>query len=1341
MAVDLKPAGVQLPGVATADVAPAYAGQPQPSLAIEPDYAATEGADIPEEQALDRTLSGDLGQLTDEELVALAQARFSGQDVPQALAMKVPNLMQQFAKEAYDAAPKNALMSAVGTAATAVKDAAVGGAVGAASGVLNTATAVVDGLNWLDDAAGWDFINNEGVERVRERTDAAQDIMESWIPKSFVGGMAGAVGRFGVGMTAASGATGLIEKTAQGRNLLTGLRMLVSPKTASFVGSLAKGAVASTAAFSPDDSRFADLVQQFPALRNPITEYLAAEGNESDSLAEKRLKQALDSVLGDVVTEVFFKAVSKSLKILKRGGTSAPNTADVVKVLDEADQALEKQNGLTTLEKTAQSSDNGVNKAGVIVDGQQVADVGPRPGNGKRPRRGKGKIQYEDARLGTEQGSIEAAGTHSAGDVPGVGNTLGDGVVPQDGVSAAASPVPDAGTQSVARAPSEAIPGFDEDAALAEAQRLYARGVADGGTPHEFLPTHDITNVKYYNDVILQDGGVARLLELGNDIEKNVLNRPATEFSVKPLEETAKEARSILRAYSGNDKFLSDLSEAADFAETLSHKVVMARDATAQSAYVLGGILKKLDDPALDVAARQALIEGEAKTALRNYATLASYFDRISTGTGRALNAHKIKGELSQPIQRIMDTVNAMDPDSVVGLMRRIAVTDNPLKGAKMLRVVNHTTGQKFVGMLTEYWINSILSGIVTNTVNFSSNLLKAGVIMPLDNLVMGWGGFEGGLFHINNREAWNQGVYAWWGMAEAFRESWDMAVKSFKLGSNILKADNSVIEQQMRKISSSYVGIAKETAMGRFLDGFGKVVNIPTRFLMAADEFASQMAYRSNVRVHLMGKAQDLFAKGAGEGLTRKEFVAKYIKDNFDAFFTDAVSGSGTVVKSGTGTFKQAIDASMEATYTKPLIKGTIPADLQNFAARHPLVQHLMPFVRTPMNILDDTIQRMPLLRDLSAEFRAARQEGGEAWARAQAKMTVGLAFMGTAASLYLTGNITGNGPKNKAARDALMATGWRPNSIKVGGAYVSYARFEPFASMFGTITDSLDLYTAAMSNPDTADGSALDNALQAVWAAGFGAMKNLASKTYLSGAGELLNAAGSDDASKMERFVTRYLTSYVPSVLSSARRIYDPTTNEVRGIVDAMKDKIPGLSSTLPPKYSWITGQPIQYMGGRASGFSPAVWETDKNDETLTELARLATGLNAPTGRVNGMKLSAQQLSDYQRLHGTVTINGKTMLEALHNVVKNKDKSPTPVADMDAVDDGLADPMLMRFNSVIRQYRQRAQSELKKLYPELKATNNTPKREYEKRHRDSNPAAAMAGVRERAIESIAKF
>lgn len=1328
-------------GVATADIGVSLPQhQQQMQLNIEPDYAATDGTDLPEEAVLDKTLAADLAQLTDEELILLAQARFSGQEVPQSVALKVPNLMKQFEQEARDAEPKSALVSAIVTGAEAVKDVAVGASVGAASGVLSTATAVVDGLNWLDDAAGWDFIANEGVERVRERTDAAQAVMESWIPESFLGQMSGSLGRFGVGLSAASGATSLIEKTTQGRNLITGLKMLVSPRTASVVGGMAKGVVASTAAFSPDDARFADLIQQFPQLKNPLTDYLAAEGNEDDSLAEKRFKQALDSIFGDVLAEGVIRGISKAVKVFKHGGASAKSTAEATKLLDEADKALAI--------KSAQTVDNGVaNKGGVVAGGQQLAaEDGHRPSNGNRPRRGKGKIQYEDARTGAGQGGVQAVDPGDAGVAPRVGDAPGDGMVPQDGVPVTASPVPNASGPSPAAAPQtvfdeqKALPDFDEDAALSRAQRLYAQGAKDGGTPYEFRPTHDVTNAKYYNDVLLQDGGVARLLELGNETEFNVLERPRMEFNTKPLEETAQEARDILNAYAERRGVFDELSKTAEFAEGLARKVVMARDAVAQGAYVLGGVLKRLDDPALDAAARKALIDGEAKTALRNYATLASYFDRISTGTARALNAHKIKGELSESMQRILTTVDAMDPDSVVGLMRRVAVADNPLKGAKMLRVVSHTRGQKFVGMLTEYWINSILSGITTNTVNFTSNLVKAGVIQPLDNLVMGWGGFDGGLLHIGNREAWNQGVYAWWGMAEALKESWDMAVKSFKLGSNILKADNSFIEQQARKISSAYAGVAKETAIGRFLDGFGKAVNLPTRFLMAADEFASQMAYRANTRIHLMTKAHELFEKGAGDGLTKKAFVEKYIKENFDSFFTDAVSGSGEVVKGGTGTFKQGLDAAMEATYTKPLVKDSLGETLQHAVAKHPLLQHIIPFVRTPMNILDDALIRIPGLNLLSAEFRAARREGGEAWARAQAKLTVGSAFCGVAAMLCLSGRITGSAPKDKATRDALLATGWRPNSIHVGGKYISYSRIEPLASVLSSIADAGAIMTAAYNEVDP-DSSFMDVAGSAAMAAILGVSKNLTSKTYMAGLADFLEVATSDDGDKVSRWVARRGASYVPNIVGSGRKMFDPTMNEARTFIDMCKDKVPGLSSSLPPRYSWITGQPIQYMGGRASGFSPVVWESDKNDPVLEELAKVATAISAPSDRVNGVKLSGQQLSDYHRLHGSVQLGGKTMLEALRASMK----STEPVNEEDDVE-GNTSPRVIRFNAIIKQYRDKAKKELIALYPDELMTNRYTRQqtmmaeERDQRYRvDTSPGAFTR--RTKAFEAIARF
>ena len=1323
-----------LPGVATADVVIPSQREQQAQLNIEPDYHATEGSQIPEEQAQQLDTNAELKNLSDEELILLAQASFQGEEIPQSVAMKVPNLMKRFAQEAAEATPKNTLISALGATASAAKDIAVGAAVGAASGVLSTATAVTDGLNWLDDAAGWDVIPNEGLERVREHTDSAQKIMESWIPESFLGQMSGSVGRFGVGLSAASGASGLAQKVTKGKSILEGLKSVLGASTLQIGGTLAKGATASVLAFSPDDPRFADLIQQFPSLQNPLTEYLAAQGNENDSMAEKRFKQAMDSILGDVVTEGVLKGIAKSLKIFKKSGGSPKGATSAIKVLDDTDAGLAKElqsveNGATTSKATG----------GAAVDGQLSGTSeasGQRIGR-KRPGRGKGKIQYEDARAGTGQGVAQTDGLADPGGAPGVDGASGHRVAPPDDVHPPASAVPDGGAQSTVT-PHHVE--FDEDAALAKAQRLYAKGVADGGTPYEFRPTNDITNAKYYNDVILEDGGVARLLELGNDTDANVLNRPASEFTIKPLEETANEARDILNAYADKRGLFNELSKTAEFAEGLAHKVVMAKDATAQSAYVLGGILHKLDDATLDAAARQAIIDGEARTALKNYATLASFFDRISTGTGRALNAHKIKGELSPAVERIITTVDNLSPDEAVGLMRRIVVADNPLKGAKMLRVVSHTKGQKFVGMLTEYWINSILSGITTNTVNFTSNLLKAGVLQPLDNMMLGWGGLSGGLFHINNREVWNQGVYAWWGMAEALRESWDMAVKSFKLGSNILKADNSFIEQQARKLSSSYAGIAADTTLGKSLDTFGKAVNLPTRFLMAADEFASQMAYRGNVRVHLLTKADELFAKGAGQGMTRKEFLNKYIKDNFDSFFTDAVTGSGQVVKGGTGTFKQGLDAAMEVTFTKPLVQGSLGETLQHAVAKHPLLQHITPFIRTPMNILNDSLMRIPGLNFLSAEFRAAYREGGEAWARAQAKLAVGTMFCGVATSLYLGGRITGSPPKDKATRDALMATGWRPHSIKVGDKYISYGRLEPISTVLSAIADAGAIMTSAYSEADP-DSSVLDNAGTAALAVTLGIAKNLTSKSYMAGLSEFLEVATSDDGNKVSRWFAKRTASYIPNIASSARKMTDPTMNEVRTLLDACMDKVPGLSSSLAPRYSWITGQPIQYMGGMASGFSPVVWESEKDDPVLEGMAQVASALTAPTDRVNGIKLSGHQVSDYFRLHGSIRIDGKTMLEALREAHGSK-AAVTP----DREDEDISQPSAIRFNKIIRRYRNKAKQELLKLYPELKKKNQNAFGSVddiasERRYKGVSPDAVMSKTRARGLEALADF
>ena len=75
------------------------------------------------------------------------------------------------------------------------------------------------------------------------------------------------------------------------------------------------GAIADATVFDPHEQRLANLVQQFPELRNPVTEYLASDPN--DSQAEGRLKNALEGLLFGAVLEGFMRA----LRVMKYGAT------------------------------------------------------------------------------------------------------------------------------------------------------------------------------------------------------------------------------------------------------------------------------------------------------------------------------------------------------------------------------------------------------------------------------------------------------------------------------------------------------------------------------------------------------------------------------------------------------------------------------------------------------------------------------------------------------------------------------------------------------------------------------------------------------------------------------------------------------------------------------------------------------------------------------------------------------------------------------------------------------------------------------------------------------------
>lgn len=90
-----------------------------------------------------------------------------------------------------------------------------------------------------------------------------------------------------------------MSKLTNGAKAVTGI--------AKFAKSGAIGAAVDFAAFDPHGDRLSNLVEHFPTLRNPVTEYLAA--NPKDTRAEGRFKNAIEGIGLGLVSEGFLKAV------------------------------------------------------------------------------------------------------------------------------------------------------------------------------------------------------------------------------------------------------------------------------------------------------------------------------------------------------------------------------------------------------------------------------------------------------------------------------------------------------------------------------------------------------------------------------------------------------------------------------------------------------------------------------------------------------------------------------------------------------------------------------------------------------------------------------------------------------------------------------------------------------------------------------------------------------------------------------------------------------------------------------------------------------------------------
>jgi hypothetical protein len=161
-----------------------------------------------------------------------------------------------------------------------------------------------------------------------------------------------------------------------------------------------------------------------------------------------------------------------------------------------------------------------------------------------------------------------------------------------------------------------------------------------------------------------------------------------------------------------------------------------------------------------------------------------------------------------------------------------------------------------------------------------------------------------------------------------------------------------------------------------------------------------------------------------------------------------------------------------------------TMTRELQGFGVKlqdafnsHAFLRPFMLFMRTSWNSLELTGKHLPVLNNYIKEVSDIKnldinnpadaqvlvskygiktiEEQKSAQALIRGREAIGFSAVSLAATAFMNGTITGNGPADRELRDTWIQAGWRPRSLKIGDKYVSYDALEPLNSIMSSVAD----------------------------------------------------------------------------------------------------------------------------------------------------------------------------------------------------------------------------------------------------------------------------------------------
>jgi len=357
-------------------------------------------------------------------------------------------------------------------------------------------------------------------------------------------------------------------------------------------------------------------------------------------------------------------------------------------------------------------------------------------------------------------------------------------------------------------------------------------------------------------------------------------------------------------------------------------------------------------------------------------------------------------------------------------------------------------------------WINGILSSPVSHAKNIAGNTLFGAYSIPEQLVASGIGKarnflFKGGEEAIQLNEVQARAV----SVLQGIREGSVIGVRAFVDNTPtdaLSKIETGVINRNPFEFDFGDSDFGK--AFTNAIKYYGVAVTGPGRALMSEDEFFKGVGYRMEVNSLSVRESNVVFNTLVSKGVDPIE-ASKTANNLLADLLANPTSELDEAAKS----------YSRTVTFTREL-----EPTLQKMAnlTQSPLIKMFVPFIKTPTNILMETMARTPLAVLGNPRFYNDFNAGGIRRDQAMARVTLGTTLIYSVAAGPLEGKLTGYGPMRTEDKQVLEGSGWQPFSftfnksdvsddlmakfpnvakMNVGAdkVYISYAGLEPLATL----------------------------------------------------------------------------------------------------------------------------------------------------------------------------------------------------------------------------------------------------------------------------------------------------